>query len=246
MAWLSRVATALFIVALPVLLITSNVRFLAGEVRFYERGFREHDAAGRTGLPLTELDRAAREIIAYFENDAPVLRIVVNENGSEAALFTNREVEHMRDVKRLMRVLFRANEISLAYVLAFVAGAYLWARQPLAGLAWRALGGVAAGAIVVLVVGAFAVIGFRATWHRFHEVVFTNDLWQLDPRTDRLIQMFPEAFWEESTYILAAMTLVEVLIIVAAAISCIVLSRPRSPASAAGPAPGKNQTAAAD
>jgi integral membrane protein (TIGR01906 family) len=231
MAWLSRAATALFIVALPVLLITSNVRFLAGEVRFYERGFRVHDAAARTGLPLSELDRAAREIIAYFENDAPALRIVVNDNGTEAALFSNREVEHMRDVKTVMRLVFRANEVSLAYVLAFVTGVFLWNGAPLRGLAWRALGGVGAGAGVVLFVGVFALTGFESTWRRFHELVFTNDLWMLNPDTDRLIQMFPEAFWEESTYILAAMTLAEVLIIVVAALGWIVFGRQPTPAA---------------
>jgi len=229
MAWVSRLAAALFIVALPVFLVTTNVRFLAGEVRFYERGFRVHDADVATGLPLAELDRAAREIIDYFENDAEVLRIVVEENGEEVALFNQRETEHMRDVKGLMRAVFRANEASLAYVIAYVGGVFLWAGQGgLRRLSWLCLGGVAAGVAVVALVGLAALFGgFESTWDRFHEVVFTNDFWQLNPATDRLIQMFPEAFWAEATFIVGALTLGEALAIVIAAVACLVFVRER-------------------
>ena len=64
MGWvlLSRIAAVAFVIALPVFLVTTNVRYLAGEQRFYERGFRVHDADLTTGLPLSELDRAAGEI----------------------------------------------------------------------------------------------------------------------------------------------------------------------------------------
>jgi hypothetical protein len=75
-------AAALYVLALPVFLVTSNVRFLAGEVRFYERGFREYGAVEATGLPLPELDRAAEEIVDYFEDDADTLRIVVGSSTS--------------------------------------------------------------------------------------------------------------------------------------------------------------------
>ena len=67
MAILPKLATVGFVVALPVLIVTSNIRFLTGEVRFYERGFREYDAAETTGIPLPELDRAAQEIRVFFD-----------------------------------------------------------------------------------------------------------------------------------------------------------------------------------
>jgi integral membrane protein (TIGR01906 family) len=228
MVWLLRLASALFVVALPVFLVTTNVRFLTGEVRFYERGFRVHDADAATGLPLDELDRAAREIIDYFENDAETLRIVVDDNGEEVALFNQRETDHMEDVKALMQAVFRANEVSLAYVLAFTAGVFLWAGQgSLRKLAWLSLGGVGLGAAVVALVGVLALVGgFESTWDRFHEIAFTNDFWQLNPATDRLIQMFPEPFWAEATFIVGALTIAEALAIVIASVACIVFSRP--------------------
>src|SRR3989304_2455930 len=47
----SRLAAALFVVALPVFLVTANVRFLASDIGYYKHGFREFDYIGPTGLP---------------------------------------------------------------------------------------------------------------------------------------------------------------------------------------------------
>jgi integral membrane protein (TIGR01906 family) len=228
MTVISRLAAACFIIALPVFLITTNVRILASEVRFYERGFREYGAAEVTGLPLSELDRAAREIIEYFENDATTLRIIVNEGGQEVSLFTPRETHHMEDVKGLIRVVYRAQEISLAFILTYVVAAFLWTRErSLRSLARLSLLGVGAGFAIVAVLGALALSGFEEFWRQFHEIAFSNDLWQLNPATDRLIQMFPEPFWEEATYIVAIMTLAEVALIVGVASAYLFATRQR-------------------
>lgn len=226
MTVLSRLGAALFVVAIPLLLVTSNVRFFAGEVRFYERGFREFNADEATGLPLEELDRAAREIIDYFENDTETLRILVTHAGEEESLFNSRETQHMQDVKQVMRVVFRINEITLAYVLTYIVGVYLWAgERPLRSLARLSLLGVGLGVLVTGAIGAFAVAGFDQAWTTFHEILFRNDLWQLDPDTDRLIQMFPEPFWEETTYIIGIMTFAEATAIVILATAYLLASR---------------------
>lgn len=206
MTALSRVATALFIVALPVFLITTDIRFFAGEAWFYERGFREHNVAATTGLTYPQLDRAAGEIRDYFVNDARYLAINVTVDGETEPLYSEEEVLHMADVKDLMQILFRINEITLAVVLATVAGRFLWAREGnLRRLARETLYGLGLGAVIAVAVGALAVVGFDAAWNQFHEIAFANDFWQLDPDTDRLIQMFPEEYWQESVILIAAM-----------------------------------------
>lgn len=226
MTFLSRLGAVLFVVAVPLLLVTSNVRFFAGEARFYERGFREFHADEATGVPMPELDSAARDIIDYFEDDSDTLRILVTDDGEEVSLFNTRETEHMRDVKNVMQVLFRVNEVTLAYVLAYIAAVYLWSgERNLRSLARLSLLGVGVGVVVIGAIGAFAVAGFDQAWTTFHEILFRNDLWQLDPDTDRLIQMFPEPFWEEATYIIGIMTFAEATAIVIAATAYLLASR---------------------
>ncbi|MEX2080723.1 MAG: TIGR01906 family membrane protein [Dehalococcoidia bacterium] len=228
MAFARRLAAIIFIVAVPVLLITTNVRILTSEVRFYERGFREHDAEATTGIALEELDRAASEIVAYFEDDRETLRIVVEEDGDEVSLFDERETEHMEDVKGLMRLVYRLNEFTIAYVLAYVGLAALWAgERSLRQVARDALFGLAVGLGVVLVVGLLAVVGFDATWNQFHELAFRNDFWQLDPDTDHLIQMFPEPFWEQATYLVGVLVVVEGLGVAAVAGAYLLRTRER-------------------
>ncbi len=224
---LSRIAAGVFVLALPTLLITSNIRFLAGEARLFDYGFRAYDADQITGLPMADLQRAGREMIEYFENDEPTLRIIVRDNGDEVSLFNSRETDHMEDVKSLMRFVFRLQEFSLAYVLTYIVAVFVWSRGPARALARQALGGLAAGLGLILAVGVFAVTGFEAAWERFHRIAFRNDLWQLDPDTDRLIQMFPEPFWQDMTYLLGIMTIGEALIILALSLGYLVATRAR-------------------
>lgn len=239
---LSRFAAACFVVALPLFLVTSNVRMLAGDVRFYRHGLRAHGAEEATGIALPELDRSAQEVVNYFENDADTLRIIVYEDGQEASLFNARETEHMKDVKALMRAVFRANEVSLAVVLVYVAGVFLWSgERSLRDLARLSLLGVGVGFVPVLAVGAFALAGFDSAWRQFHELAFSNDLWKLNPDTDHLIQMFPQPFWEEATVIVAALTLAEATIIVVAATAFLLFSR--APLPAPSPQAGRRAVA---
>lgn len=229
MSVLTRLAAVCFVVALPVLFVTTNVRVIASASGFYEAGLRRHDADRATGIALTELDRAAQEIIEYFENDADTLRIVVSENGQEATLFNARETEHMRDVKSLIRLVYRVNEVSLAFVLAYITGVFLWARErSLRELAWLALGGVGAGTVALGAIGVVALTGFDSAWSQFHELAFSNDLWQLDPDTDHLIQMFPERFWAEATLTVGVMAIAEATATAALAVGYLLVARPRA------------------
>ncbi|MEX0781316.1 MAG: TIGR01906 family membrane protein [Dehalococcoidia bacterium] len=222
---LSRVATVVFVLALPTALITANVRFLAGEPRLFDYGFRTYDAEQTTGVPMPELQRAGREMVDYFENDEETLRIVVNTGGDEVALFNARETEHMEDVKGLLRLVFRLNEVAVAYVLTYVTATFVWSRKPMRALAQQSLAGLGAGLALVAAVGAFAVTGFEAAWERFHKIAFRNDLWQLDPDRDRLIQMFPEPFWQDMTYLLGVMTVAEVIVVLALSLGYLLADR---------------------
>lgn len=223
-----RIATVLYIFAVPVFLVTANVRFVAGDSWFSKNGFRRHHVDQTTHVSYPQLDAAADDITRYFEDDRSVLRIPVVIDGQETSLFNEKETDHMRDVKTLMRAVFRLNEISLAIALLYVGAVVLWARERSPrDLARYSLFGVGLGLAVVGVIGVFALTGFDAAWNRFHEIAFRNDLWVLDPRKDRLIQMFPEPFWQEMTYLVGALTLAEAFAVVATSSLYLVFGRAR-------------------
>ena len=227
MRYIGIVATTGFVLALPILLFTTNIRFLASDTGFLEGALRRHDAAQNTGITLGELDYAVGAIVRYFEDDEETLRVLVFTGGEETALLSAEETIHMRDVKSLMRTLYRANEVALGFVLAYVAGVVLWSGERSGReLAAYVLGGVGVGIVVGVAVGIIALVGFESAWEQLHEIIFTNDFWLLDPSRDRLIQMFPESFWAEATLIVVGLALVEATALVAVAGGYLWFTRP--------------------
>ncbi|MDP6605598.1 MAG: TIGR01906 family membrane protein [Dehalococcoidia bacterium] len=204
------VAMALFVLAVPVFLVLSNVRVAAMEPRVYEYSFNQYDAVGRSGVDRAQLDRAAREIVAYFGNDEPLLTTRVTIDRVEQALFNPREVEHMRDVKALFRVVFRVQEVAFVYVVGYVAAVFLWSRErSMRQLARQSIAaGIATAGLLAMAAGA-VVVGFDDLFEQFHLLSFSNDFWQLNPRTDHLIQMFPQGFWFDVTLGVGAITIAQ-------------------------------------
>ena len=215
--WLGQAAAVVFAVALPVALVGTNVRVLFTTPPLYDFALREYDLPAITGIPRVELERAMAEIRDYFTNDQSLLRITVtDEQGHTNPLFTPREVIHMRDVKHLVRGIFAAQTVALVYVIGYVA--LRWAverRAAWVGLARLTRASVLGSLAVAMGFGGAALIGFDDLFTRFHELSFSNEFWQLDPRVHHLVQLFPEDFWLVSTVILAGTTIVELLALLA-------------------------------
>jgi len=136
----------------------------------------------------------------------------VARNGQTVALFNAREVEHLRDVKNLLQLTFRVQEGAIVFIMAYVVMVFLWARErTLRRLAHEVLISGLASIAVLGTLGLVVLTVFDAAFERFHLIAFDNDLWQLDPDTDRLIQMFPEGFWYDVTLWVAVATSVELI-----------------------------------
>lgn len=218
MSLLRPAAAVLFIAAIPIFLVLTNVRVAATEQRVYEYSFSRYDADDVTGFERAELDRAAREIIAYFRDaEADALDIRVADEGDVVPLFNQREVLHMEDVRDLMRATFRLHEVAFVYIVGYVAAVFLWSgERPMRRLAQQAM--IAGAATVgVLAVAAVAVlIGFDSLFTQFHLLSFSNDFWKLSPARDHLIQMFPQGFWFDVTLAVGVITILEGLAVLGA------------------------------
>ena len=122
----------------------------------------------------------------------------------------------MRDVKALVQGVYRVSEITGAYLAIVIAAGFLLEGR--AFWPWLARlmrwGGVATFALVV-VVGLGALFGFERLFLAFHLISFSNDLWQLDPRRDYLIAMFPQSFFFDATLLIAFSVLLQAAILAA-------------------------------
>lgn len=218
MGFVRTLATLLFILALPVAIVTSNIRLLANAPVVYDYSFDRYNAEDATGLSRADLDSTAAALRQYFNNDEKTFYHTVTEGGLPGPVFNARETRHMEDVKGLFVWVNRLQELSVIFVLAYVVAFFLWARDSnVRQLATQALIGLGLGTLAVGGIAVVAAFGFEAAFTRFHKVLFSNNLWQLDPERDHLIQMFPQDFWRDITIVLGAMCALEAALIGAVA-----------------------------
>ena len=202
----------MFIACIPLLLVLTNVRIAASWERDYDYAFAQYDAVDVTGIERAELDRSAREIVRYFEHSQSeeLLDIRVRRGDETIALFNQREILHMADVRDLFRLIYRIHEFALVYVVAYVAAVYLWSRErSMRRLARQAVTAGLATAALLAVAAVGVLIGFDDLFRQFHLLSFANDFWLLDPRTDHLIQMFPQGFWFDVTLGVGVLSIAE-------------------------------------
>jgi len=217
MGFARTLATILFVIALPIALITTNIRILVNAPLVYDYAFDRYDAESVTGISRDQIDDVGAGLRDYFNNDEDTFYQTVTEDGLEGPVFNARETTHLQDVKALLKNVFRAQEISVIFVLLYVVAFFIWEREgQVRQLAIQALIGLGLGVVAVGAVGIFAAFGFDAAWERFHSLAFANDFWRLNTRTDHLIQMFPEPFWRDMTILLGLMCAFEALLIAAA------------------------------
>lgn len=206
--------TLFFLIALPVTLLTGNVRWLANDLSFYQRGYERQSSYQSTGIPKEELDQATREMIAYFNSGGDFSNIQVRAAGRTFPLFNERDVVHLRDVRDLIQLTYRIQEVSLAYVLLFSAAlVFRRSGRPMARLAWPwMLGGVFTTSLL-LAVGLAMLLDFDRLFLLFHLISFTNQFWVLDPATSYLIRMVPQGFFMELALWTAAVALAEAILL---------------------------------
>ncbi len=197
MRWLPA---ALFIAAVPVFLVTGSITWAFNNIGLYESGFEKYRIAWVSGITPEDLRQVALDLRAYFNSGDEPLRVRTRIYGAERELFNAKEVHHMRDVKRLLWGVYGAFAAAAGCLLALTAAGFaLQRRAHLPALARRTLWGGGLTVALLIAFGLAATVGFDALFLLFHRVSFANDFWQLDPRTDYLVLLFPQGFWFDAT-----------------------------------------------
>ncbi|MCL5958828.1 MAG: TIGR01906 family membrane protein [Chloroflexi bacterium] len=209
MRLLVSLSTVLFVVAIPLAIISTNVLWLALTPSFYENGQMKRGAMQTIGLRAEQVQASSRALSSYFGSDND-LASELQKQGLPASFFNERETNHLKDVKDLLIRVLRVQQIALGYGIIFllvtlVLGLRNFLRRVSRGL----LLGAGLTVVVLIVFGALSFADFSDLFLMFHLVSFTNDLWMLDPRTDYLIRMFPSQFFFEAALTLAAYALIE-------------------------------------
>lgn len=197
-AWLVASATAL------VILGASIAPFLAPA---YIRLEQDRVGVGAlTGYGPAELDVIAGSLIG----DLVLWRGDFDVAVDGAPVLSDRERSHMRDVRGVFAGFFAL--VALAAVVLIVAVRRAPGTEARRAM-WRAVSGGARGlAVALAVVGAITILAFDAAFEVFHRLFFSSGSYTFDPRTDRLVQLFPERFWYETSTVVGIAALVVALL----------------------------------
>ena len=115
---LSTTLRVLFLICIPVFLITSNARWAINDIRLYEYEFDRYKISQSTGLEKEQLLYVGKQIQDYFNAlDNGLLDVRLGSQNGELALFTQTEILHMHDVKGLVRGTYHLQEGSLLFVV---------------------------------------------------------------------------------------------------------------------------------
>lgn len=123
-----------------------------------------------------------------------------------ALALTDGERSHMRDV----RGVFQGFGLLVLASLATLAFAWRRARERDSRSAWwravrRGAGGLT---VVIAILGAISLVAFDAAFEVFHRLFFAPGSYDFDPATSRLVQLFPDQFWSETTIALGVVAIV--------------------------------------
>ena len=220
---------ALFIITVPLFLITISVTWAFNSPSLYNNGFEKYSISMSTGITNADLRQVGADIRSYINSSDEPMDIQTNIFGVEEDLFNSKEIAHMKDVKNLVRAVYILALVSVIYLSSMTLFGFIkQGRLFTLAIAKRlAIGGGLTMAMLILF-SLVAVMGFDSLFIKFHEISFANDFWRLNPRTDYLVRIFPNNFWFGATVWVALRAIVGALIITASSSSYLVYSRYKS------------------
>ena len=184
-------ATAVTLIAIAVLAFLNPVWVGFEQARTHADAF--------TGYALADVHRVTDAVLGeLILGPATFLQQVAG-----SGVFDPREREHLADVRRVL-IGFAMLAAAAAALLAVVA-----VRARDRAWLWRAVrGGAAVLAGAVVVVGALFAVFFDTMFDLFHRLLFAGGSYSFNPEQERLVQLFPEDFWAETSIALAVVILV--------------------------------------
>jgi len=193
-----RAIAALVAVATAVVIVTASLLPFVNPVWV---GFeqRRAEALAWTGFSDADLTTVTNAILADLLLGPGAFDVALDGE----PVLNDRERGHMRDVRTAFLGLWALT----AAVAVILVVAWRGPTRLRHGRAWfwlavrRGAGGLA---IAVVGLGAVALFAFDVLFEVFHRLLFAGGSYTFDPATERLVQLFPFRFWQETAIVVGA------------------------------------------
>lgn len=204
-------------VALLLILLYCAIMVPTFQMGFYQRQFERNRVEQVIGIERDELIRVTTHLMAYMRGREDDLQITAVVQGTERPFFSQREIDHMVDVRDLFAggaLIFQG-----AVIVFVVTGAFfmLIAKSSLTTLARIHRNTNIAVLTFLALLTVVIALDFTRAFDIFHEIFFNNDYWILNPQVDLLINMVPEPFFVNiGIYVAVLFVVLSVAVIVLA------------------------------
>lgn len=195
---------------IPIMMIIGPLVILSQSYSFYAYEFNRINVLEEIKLEATPQE-VSKVMVDFIKGKTDEFQMVAKVNGTKKNLFNNKEQFHMEDVRNLIYCgniicLIGSTLILSLYVLliklkqtTILRKAYKWS----------------VGVYIALLVGMviMSISNFNKGFNLFHEVLFTNDLWILNPNKDILLMIMPLEFFIDAFKIAMALSTTAMIVL---------------------------------
>ena len=148
-----------------------------------------------TQLKISEEDmtKVISSMVSYVKGKNDTLQVKVTIDGQSVDFFNNREQRHIEDVRELVASMQKL--VWCCAIIAIAGSAYFVKKKQLQTLAKGYFIGLGSMGLLGMIIGIIAVINVKAVIFGFHELLFDNELWIMNPALDKVVWFFMDAFY---------------------------------------------------
>lgn len=131
-----------------------------------------------------------------INNTTNLLEYLTNKAELNTTWFSEKDILHMKDVRVLYNVSFNLMIFFIIiFILSTILIALVYKNYAMFYITKTFNKTLLAFIILIIVLAGIISYNFTSFWIKFHQLLFSNDLWLLSPDESNLIKMVPEQFF---------------------------------------------------
>ena len=183
-----------------ILLFTSVEAIVYWMPGYFRYEYSKYDVTNDVSMNMDDLLDVSNQMMSYLHGDKENLSDITStiDGQKNVSFFNEREIAHMVDVRNLFVGAIFLRRVLIGFILFSLifmkcTGAKL--RRTISKTMF--IGSILFFALIAVLATVIST-NFTRYFILFHHIFFRNDLWQLDPSTDRLINIVPEPFFMDT------------------------------------------------
>ena len=166
--------------------ILSIIFYNCFNLNFYKNFYSKGNLTANIGTTSDELINNTSNLLDYLNNKAEL----------NTSWFTEKDILHMKDVKTLYNVSFYTMIFFIAvFIISTILIMVLYKNHTMFYITRTFNKTLLAFIVSIIVLSGIISYNFNSFWIKFHQLLFSNDLWLLSPDESNLIKMVPEEFF---------------------------------------------------